>query len=162
VYPLDKLSNRYIGVDTVSPLNVNVSDPCLQGAQGQGWLYFIDGLSGGGPNEAILDTNGDGQITTAQTNTGGAAQTNTGDNTSSGISTTADGRNISVKVESRSSSTQTTYANLGGGSGGSTLVRLTCALLGTCVGDDGSSGGSIDPTSLRVFKSREWRQLFMR
>jgi type IV pilus assembly protein PilY1 len=158
VYPLDKLSNRYIGVDTVSPINVNVTDPCLQGAQGQGWLYFIDGLTGGGPDEAILDTNGDGQITT-QTTTGGGAQTNTGDNTSSGVSTTADGRNISVKVESRSSSTQTTYANLGGGSGGSTLVRLTCAMLGTC---GGSGGGSTNPTSLGVFKSREWRQLFMR
>jgi type IV pilus assembly protein PilY1 len=139
VYPLDMLSNRYIGVDTISPNNVTTNNACTQGAQGKGWLYFIDGLTGGGPNEAILDTNGDGAIDTR-------------DNLSNGITTTADGRNLSVVVDAASNSTQTTYANMGGGTGSTTLVRLTCSLLGTCGG--GGGGASI--------KQREWRQLFMR
>jgi type IV pilus assembly protein PilY1 len=139
VYPLDMLSDRYIGVDTIAPNNVTANNACAQGAQASGWLYFIDGLTGGGPNEAILDTNGDGAI-------------NDRDGLSNGISTTADGRNLSVIVDSASNSTQTTYANMGGGVGSTTLVRLTCSLLGTCGG--GGGGASI--------KQREWRQLFMR
>jgi type IV pilus assembly protein PilY1 len=139
VYPIDKLSNRYIGVDTISPLTVTSRDPCTQGAQGVGWLYFMDGLTGGGPNEAIIDTNGDGQV-------------NSADSISSGISTTADGRNISVLIESRTNSTRTTYANMGGGTGSATVVQLTCRLLGTC--RSGGVSGTI--------KSREWRQLFLR
>jgi type IV pilus assembly protein PilY1 len=140
VYPLDMLSNRYVGVDTISPNNVTTNNACTQGAQGKGWLYFIDGLTGGGPSEAILDTNGDGAIDDR-------------DSLSNGITTTADGRNLSVVVDSASNSRQTTYANMGGGSGSTTLVRLTCSLLGTC-GGGGSGGASI--------KQREWRQLFMR
>jgi type IV pilus assembly protein PilY1 len=137
VYPLDMLSNRYIGVDTISPNNVATTDACAQSAQARGWLYFVDGLTGGGPTEAILDTNGDGAI-------------NASDGLSSGITTTADGRNLSVVVDSLSNSTQTTYANMGGGSGSTTLVRLSCSLLGTCSTPTGS------------IRQREWRQLFMR
>jgi type IV pilus assembly protein PilY1 len=137
VYPLDLLTNRYVAVDTVAPTNVIVADPCTQSAQGQGWLYLIDGWTGGGPAEAVIDTNGDGLI-------------NTSDSTASGITTQADGRNINAKVDSKSDATQTTYATISGGRGDSMLVTLKCTLLGNCA------------PGTHSIKTREWRQLFMR
>jgi type IV pilus assembly protein PilY1 len=140
VYPIDKLSNRYLAIDTVSPSSVATADACIQGAQGKGWLYFIDGLTGGGPKDVILDTNGDGQI-------------NASDTLSSGFNTTADGRNISVIVDSKTNADRITYVNFGGGTGSGTLVQLTCKLLDNCKDGSGLTG---------TLKSREWRQLFMR
>jgi type IV pilus assembly protein PilY1 len=133
VYPLDLLAGRYVGIDSISPTNVTVSDPCAQSNTGAGWLYYVDGLTGGGPSEPILDTNGDGKIDST-------------DSLANGISTTADGRNTSVKDDALSSATQTTYANVSGGSADATLWSFSCTVLNNCV------------TNVK----REWRQLFMR
>jgi type IV pilus assembly protein PilY1 len=135
IYPVEALVGRYVGVDSISPSNVSTA-ACSQGATGSGWLYFIDGLTGGGPSEAILDTNNDGLV-------------NTDDLLVNGLTTLADGRNLTAIIEQ--SVTKTTFSNISGGSGGSTLLQLTCALLGNCP--------ATNPTRV---KTREWRQLFMR
>jgi type IV pilus assembly protein PilY1 len=170
VYPVEKLANRYLVVDTISPANVDSGDTCVQGTNGAGWLYFIDGVTGSGPSEPVIDTDGDGQIDAK-------------DGTSSGLTVKADGRNLVVINESATSrrtnasgvvdttsgtqgntadgdggdggGAQTTYCIFGGGTGDCTKARLTCTLLGNCPPPIviGGPGG---------IKSREWRQLFMR
>jgi type IV pilus assembly protein PilY1 len=132
VYPVESVVDNYIAVDTISPNNVVSSNACTQGLQGNGWLYLIDGLTGGGSPQPILDTNGDGAI-------------NSSDALSNGISTPADGRNIITTIESRTNDRQTTVAILGG-TDESTQAQIPKP--------KSSSGGSI--------KQREWRQLFMR
>lgn len=133
VYPVDNIVDNYISVDTISPKNVVTGDSCTQGEQGNGWLYLINGLTGGGTPEPILDTNGDGAI-------------NTSDALSNGVSTPADGRNIITTIESKSNESQTTVAIMGGAED-ATQARIPRSNATT-------GGGSI--------KQREWRQLFMR
>jgi hypothetical protein len=131
---VDSLAGRYIGLDTVSPLGITTNDPCVETAQGKGWLYFIDGLTGGGPNEAILDTDGDGLI-------------NASDALYNGITTTADGRNLSSQIDSKSDASRTTYAVQSGGRADALPIQFNCRVLGNCQ---------------KTIRTREWRQIFMR
>lgn len=135
VYPLDLLANRFAVADTISPSNVSL-DQCTQANGGTGYLYIMDALTGGGPTEAILDTNGDGNI-------------DSNDMLVSGLEAKADGRNVSLLGDKNS--IRTTYFNVSGGSPGGTKISISCVLTGTC----------LTPTSSKI-KSREWRQLFMR
>ncbi|MDO9359481.1 MAG: PilC/PilY family type IV pilus protein [Polaromonas sp.] len=135
VYPIDLLSDRFVAADTISPSNVSL-DPCSNQSGGTGYLYLMDGLTGAGPASAILDTNGDGNVDSA-------------DLVVSGLEGTADGRNVTLQADKNAS--RTTYVNVGGGSPGATKITLTCTLLGTCV----------TPAASKI-KSREWRQLFLR
>lgn len=135
VYPMDVLANRFAVADTISPANISL-DPCTNTSSGTGYLYIIDAVTGGGPTEAVLDTNGDNNVTEA-------------DLLVSGTQNKADGRNVTLQIDKTAASER--YVNLSGGSPGGTLITLTCKLLGTC------------PTGNTLrFKSREWRQLFMR
>ncbi len=134
VYPLDLLANRFAVADTIAPVNVN-SDPCNTETSGVGYMYIVDALNGGGPTEAILDTNGDGNVDTS-------------DLVVSGIQGKADGRNVSLLVTANE--LQTVYANVSGGDPGATQISLSCRLTNTCVVP--AAGG------LR----RQWRQLFLR
>ncbi len=135
VYPLDLLSDRYAVADTISPSNVSL-DPCSQANGGTGYLYLMDALTGAGPTVQILDTNGDGNIDSA-------------DLLVSGLEGKADGRNVSLLGDKNAS--RTTYVNVSGGSPGGTKISISCILTGTCL-----------TTSPPKIKSREWRQLFMR
>lgn len=135
VYPIDLLSDRFVSADTISPSNVSL-DPCANQSGGTGYLYLMDGLTGAGPTEAILDTNGDGNVDSS-------------DMIVSGLEGTADGRNVTLQADKNAS--RTTYFNVGGGSPGATKISLSCALLGTCL-----------TTPASKIKSREWRQLFLR
>lgn len=139
VYPLDLLSNRFAVADTISPSNVSL-DPCSQANGGSGYLYLVDALTGAGPALAILDTNGDGNIDST-------------DLVVSGLEGKADGRNVSLLGDKNAS--RTTYVNVSGGSPGGTKISISCVLTGTCIPTGGGSGAP-------KFKSREWRQLFMR
>ncbi len=139
VYPMDVLANRFTVADTISPANVSL-DQCSNTTGGTGYLYIIDAVTGGGPTEAVLDTNGDNNVNEADLVSGVAL---------SGTQNKADGRNVTLQIDKTTASER--YVNLSGGSPGGTLITLTCKLLGTCP----------DENSLR-FKSREWRQLFMR
>ena len=78
-YPINILGNRIAVADTISPANVSL-DVCSNTSGGVGYLYTFDALIGGGPLKAILDTNGDGNVTDT-------------DLVVSGITTAADGRN---------------------------------------------------------------------
>jgi type IV pilus assembly protein PilY1 len=135
VYPLDLLANRFVAVDTISPVGVNTSNACIQGASGSGVLYFIDGLTGGGATEPIIDTDGNGLI-------------NAIDGTVSGISSIADGRNLVAPVDSKTSGTQIGYVVCSGGSANCTEITIPCRATNTCPAPN--------------VRSREWRQLFMR
>jgi type IV pilus assembly protein PilY1 len=135
VYPMDVLANRFVVVDSISPANISL-DPCANTSSGTGYLYVINALTGAGPTEAVLDTNGDGNVTSA-------------DGTSAGRGGGADGRNVTLDIEKTAA--KQTYVNLSGGSPGGTLITLTCTLLKNCPEEYGTK-----------FKSREWRQLFMR
>lgn len=134
VYPLDLLASRFAVADTISPTNVSL-DPCANTSGGTGYLYIVDALNGGGPTEAILDTNGDGNV-------------DTGDLVVSGIEGKADGRNVNLLVSKNE--LVTTYANVSGGDPGATLISLSCRLTNTCIVP--ASGGT----------RRQWRQLFLR
>ncbi len=138
VYPLDLLSDRFAVADTISPSNVSL-DPCSQANGGTGYLYLVDALTGAGPTLAIFDTNGDGNIDST-------------DLVVSGLEAKADGRNVSLLGDKNAA--RTTYVNVSGGSPGGTKISISCVLTGTCI----STGGGVTPK----FKSREWRQLFMR
>ena len=116
VYPLDLLATRYALADTISPSNVSL-DPCSNTTGGTGFQYIFDALTGAGPTEAILDTNGDGSI-------------GTGDLVVSGVAGAADGRNVSIVITSNAQASK--YANVSAQSG-STLVQISCRLLGTCL-----------------------------
>ena len=142
VYPIDFLSGRFATADTISPSNVSL-DPCSNLSGGTGYFYIIDALTGAGPTEAVLDTNGDGNVDSS-------------DLVVSGLEGKADGRNVTLEVSKNAS--RTTYVNVSGGAPGGTLITISCKLTGTCLPPPGTGGG---PTS-KVIKSREWRQLFMR
>jgi type IV pilus assembly protein PilY1 len=135
VYPLDFLSGRFAAADTISPSNVSL-DPCSNLSGGTGYFYILDALSGAGPTEAVLDTNGDGNVDGS-------------DLVVSGLEGKADGRNVTLEVSKNA--TRTTYVNVSGGAPGGTLITISCRLTGTCL--------TTTPTRI---KSREWRQLFMR
>ncbi|AGX87178.1 pilus assembly protein [Candidatus Symbiobacter mobilis] len=137
VYPLEGLLGRYIAVDAISPSNVS-SNVCAQSGQGTGYVYIIDGLTGAGPGEQVLDTNGDGTI-------------NSEDAMVSGFTARADGRNTWLKVNALSDATQTVYTGITGGDGSGITVKLSCTLMGNC-----------QPAPITGVRSREWRQLFMR
>ncbi len=134
IYPLETLLGKYAAVDTVSPSNV-VTNPCLASGSGKAWNYVIDMVTGGGPNEAIFDTNGDSLI-------------NTSDLLVSGYENAADGRTRYIKNEALSNSTATAFTPL------STqqlpTFQLSCKLLGNCK----TAGASV--------VKRTWRQLFLR
>ena len=135
VYPIDILSGRFAAADTISPSNVSL-DPCSNLSGGTGYFYIVDALSGAGPTEPVLDTNGDGNVDSA-------------DLVVSGLQGKADGRNVTLQVSQNAA--RTTYVNVSGGAPGGTLITITCRLTGTCL--------TSNPTRI---KSREWRQLFMR
>ena len=135
VYPIDLLSGRFAAADTISPSNVSL-DPCSNLSGGTGYFYLVDALTGAGPTEPVLDTNGDGNVDSS-------------DLVVSGIQGVADGRNVTLQVSRNSA--RTTYVNVSGGAPGGTLISISCALTGTCQ--------STTPTRI---KTREWRQLFMR
>jgi type IV pilus assembly protein PilY1 len=115
VYPLDLLATRFALADTISPSTVSL-DPCINTSGGIGFQYIFDALTGAGPTEAILDTNGDGNISTA-------------DLIVSGVAGSADGRNVSIVISSNAQSTK--YANVSAQSG-ATLIQISCRLTGTC------------------------------
>ena len=135
VYPIDLLSGRFAGADTISPSNVSL-DPCSNLTGGTGYFYIVDALTGGGPTVPVLDTNGDGNVDSS-------------DLVVSGLQDKADGRNVTLEVSRNAA--RTTYVNVSGGAPGGTLISISCILTGTCQ--------STTPTRI---KSREWRQLFMR
>lgn len=133
VYPLDLLADRFAVADTISPANVSL-DPCQNENGGVGYLYIVDALNGGGPTEAILDTNGDGNV-------------DSNDMIVSGIEGKADGRNVSLLVSKND--LETKYANVSGGDPGATLLSISCRLTNTCK----TAAGGV---------RRQWRQLFLR
>lgn len=136
VYPLDLLADRFAVADTISPATTGSLDLCSLPNGGTGYLYFLDALTGAGPTVQILDTNGDGNIDSS-------------DLLVSGLKGKADGRNVSLLADKNASRTK--YVNVSGGAPGGTTVSISCILTGTC----------LSPSSSK-FKSREWRQLFMR
>ena len=132
IYPLETLAGTIAAVDTISPSNVSL-DPCLVTGTGKAWNYVIDMVSGSGPSEAIFDTNGSGNITSA-------------DLLVSGYENAADGRTRYIKNIERSTSLNTYFTPL------STQqlpgFSLSCVILGNC-----PSTGTV---------KRTWRQLFLR
>jgi len=134
IYPMELLAQRFIAADTMSPEGVP-TDPCSTEFGGVGYLYIVDALNGGGPTEAVLDTNGDGNV-------------NSADLIVNGVQGEADGRNVSLLVSKDDAAT--TYANVSGGSAGSTIIKISCALTNTC---KIPTGGTYQ---------RQWRQLFLR
>ena len=171
-YPINILGNRIAVADTISPANVSL-DVCSNTSGGVGYLYTFDALIGGGPLKAILDTNGDGNVTDT-------------DLIVSGITTAADGRNA---VLNRSSGSLRRDGRVGNGtnqniefsspptgdpSGNPRTPDDKAPDIDICVvsGADPSckivksrckewDTGCSDPDTLK-FRSREWRQLFMR
>lgn len=133
VYPLDILADRFAVADTISPANVSV-DPCSNATGGVGYLYIVDALNGAGPAKPVLDTNGDGNVDSS-------------DLVVSGLEGTADGRNVSIIVSKNDLAT--TYANVGGGAPGATIIRIGCELTNTC---------AVVSPGVR----HQWRQLFLR
>jgi type IV pilus assembly protein PilY1 len=135
VYPLETIANSYLVADTISPANVSL-DPCSSTTGGTGYLYYVNALTGAGPTEAIMDTDGSGIIDGA-------------DLVVAGIEGKADGRNVNLLIDSNSSRYK--YVSVSGGAPGGTIVQISCALTNTCVTPGASH-----------IKTREWRQLFMR
>ena len=171
-YPMNILANRIAVADTISPANVS-TDPCSNTGSGTGYLYAFDALSGAGPKKAILDTNGDSNVDSS-------------DLIVSGVTTAADGRNAvlnrrtgSIGRESRVGNGINQGIEFGGDyvpGGDTTSLRSDSKAsdIDVCI----ASGA--DPSCKTVqakceawdtdctnsnpnkFKSREWRQLFMR
>ncbi len=133
VYPLDILADRFVVADTLSPANESL-DPCAAPTSGVGYFYIIDALNGAGPAKPVLDTNGDGNVTSS-------------DLVVSGVQGLADGRNVSIIVSK--DDLAITYANVGGGAPGATIIRIGCELTNTC---------AVPSPNVR----HQWRQLFLR
>ncbi|MDB5914360.1 MAG: pilY1, partial [Ramlibacter sp.] len=132
VYPMDILADRFAVADTISPANVSL-DPCNNEQGGAGFLYVIDMVSGGGPDEPILDTNGDNVV-------------DGNDLVVSGYASRADGRNVTLSVEKNDEEQK--FAEISA-EAGAKIFKISCRLTGTCK----ASG-----TTVR----RQWRQLFLR
>ena len=165
-YPINILENRIAVADTVSPANVSL-DPCSSTGGGVGYLYVFDALSGAGPKQAILDTNGDGNVDSS-------------DLTVSGVTTAADGRNAVLNRRNDKTSKDSRVGNginpgfdfggdnpTGGTDGDKVPDIDVCIVSGadpSC--EDVKSKCEAWDTdcrrNLKKFKSREWRQLFMR
>lgn len=138
VYPMNTLVGRFLAVDAISPANVS-TNACIQTGQGTGWVYLIDGLTGAGPGEPVLDTNGDGNVDSS-------------DALVSGFTARADGRNTWMKVGALSNGSRTVFSGITGGDGSGNQLKISCTLAGNC---------PVIGTGT-IIKSREWRQLFMR
>ena len=174
-YPMNILANRIAVADTISPANVS-TDPCSNTGSGTGYLYAFDALSGAGPKQAILDTNGDSNVDSS-------------DLIVSGVTTAADGRNAVLNRRTGSIGRESRVGNginqgidfggdytPGGDTSGGTSLRgdSKASDIDVCVasGADPScktvqakcEAWDTDCTNIdpKKFKSREWRQLFMR
>ena len=99
-------------------------------------MYVFDGLTGKGLTEQVFDTNGDGNVDSADTIV-------------SGFASLPDGRNTTLVIASRTDSSKTTLANISGSDSSSTIMKFSCGLLGTC------------PAGAQQ-QRRAWRQLFLR
>ncbi|WP_395685838.1 pilus assembly protein [Caenimonas koreensis] len=134
VYPLDTLVDRFVIADTISPSNVSL-DPCANVTGGAGFVYIVDALNGGGPTGAILDTNGDQVV-------------DENDLVVSGYSSSADGRNKVVNTKS-----ERDFVILSSDVGGKQL-EFKCEMI--------DPSKCTPPPGAGNFKSRQWRQLFLR
>ena len=162
-YPMNILANRIAVADTISPANVSI-DPCSNTGGGVGYLYAFDALSGAGPKQAILDTNGDSNVDST-------------DLIVSGVTTAADGRNA---VLNRRTDTISKDSRVGNGInpgvdfGGSNPAGDKAPDIDICIASGADPSCKTiqakceawDTTCAapapKTLKSREWRQLFMR
>jgi type IV pilus assembly protein PilY1 len=164
-YPINILANRIAVADTISPANVSL-DPCSNTGGGVGYLYAFDALSGAGPKQAILDTNGDSNVDST-------------DLIVSGVTTAADGRNAVLNRRTDNTGKDNRVGNginpgidFGGDNPAGGADRAPDLDICIASGADPScktiqakceawdtTCTNPDP---KKFKSREWRQLFMR
>lgn len=136
-YPIERLTGTFILATTLSPVSSATSDVCVQTGSGSGWAYVIEGLTGSGPSKQILNTNGDLII-------------DGNDALVSGWQDAVDGRPTPIALESTklrdSYCIETAQVTC-------TKVQLECGQLGA---------KACPPAAIPGFKSRQWRQLFMR
>ena len=84
VYPVTSFVHGLAKVDTITP-GAQSSDPCAAATPGTGYNYIIDILTGGSPQGAFLDTNGDDVVDNKDIN-------------ASGYSTSIDGRDQVLQI----------------------------------------------------------------
>ncbi len=84
VYPVTSFVHGLAKVDTIAPESQS-GDPCTAATPGTGYNYIIDILTGGSPQGAFLDTNGDNVVDSK-------------DISASGYSTSIDGRDQVLQV----------------------------------------------------------------
>ena len=135
VYPIQILEGKFIVAETISPSNVSLN-PCKVSGTGIGFKYLLDGLTGAGPDEAIFDTDGDGDVDSS-------------DLIVSGFQGRADGRSVILEVSRNATESKLVII---GAEKLTKAITLSCRLRGDC----------ISPSSAAAVKSRQWRQLFMR
>jgi type IV pilus assembly protein PilY1 len=146
VYPIAKISNRNSRVlkyDTLSPANVSL-DACTQAGTGTQWKISMDGLHGANPGKAPdIDPANWAPIS--------------GDNYNMVTQGIATGRSTTMRIASRTSSTETSFSTIQGGDASAKVETYRCQILGNCP--------PVTPPPLgplRTINSREWRQLYMR
>lgn len=142
IYPITQLVGKFFAVDTLSPVNL-ATNACVSSTAGKGWNYVIDMVTGGGPAEAIFDTNGDGIVSQGDGTPGNTAAA---DLLVSGYDNVADGRTIYLKNDTLSTAANTVITGL------STQqlpnIGISCRLANNC--------------ATKSTVKRTWRQLFMR
>ena len=135
VYPIQVLEGKFIVAETISPSNVSLN-PCKVSGTGIGFKYLLNGLTGAGPDEAIFDTDGDGDVDSS-------------DLIVSGFQGRADGRSVILEVTRNATDSKLVVI---GAEKLTKAITLSCKLRGDCV----------TPANTPRVKSRQWRQLFMR
>jgi type IV pilus assembly protein PilY1 len=152
VYPINVLAGNYIAVGSMSPIKASgnsTGDVCVATAQGSGWVYLIDGLTGAGSPTPIFDTNGDGVIDKSDAPADGVTGPASGPFTWSlagGGGSGGGGGGGPLDGDWICENGIAKYVGLSGGSGSGVPVNLKCT----------------NPNQTGSIKTREWRQLFMR
>lgn len=140
-YPVERLSSTgtFVLASTLSPASSAAADACVQTGSGSGWAYIIDGVTGSGSTKRVLDTTGNGVV-------------DGDDALVSGWQDPIDGRPTPITIES--TTLRETYCI--------ETAQSTCTKTVLECGQPGAKTCPVTASASSGFKSREWRQLFMR
>lgn len=137
IYPIDRISEGFVLVSTMSPVSANAPDACTPSGAGQGWVYLVNALTGSGPERAAFDTNMDGVVSPA-------------DLIVAGYTDGVDGRPTSID---RGSTNPVDRLCIESADESCRQIELTCGQAGARECPSATGNG---------LKSRQWRQIFLR
>ncbi|TFZ00263.1 hypothetical protein EZ216_14280 [Ramlibacter humi] len=137
IYPLQRVSDGFVLLSTLSPVSATPPDVCTPSGSGSGWVYLINAFTGSGPEKPAFDTSLDGSVSVM-------------DAVVAGYVDAVDGRPTSIDIGTTKSMDRLCIE-----SADSQCIRIELSC--------GQAGAKACPTAnASGLKSRQWRQIFPR